>query len=187
MPPPAHNRLESGQPQARSITEGACFLLTWCPESVCTCELLPGCLGCWPRPHLPPGRSFSSLITQPSPPLQSLSLAPHRHAGISLHLSFQGSSPPPPLGPAASRTRPSGLSPPLSPGPSHSPSPSAPSSSFQPEERFYLPSLTQRDFLVGLGGSWSGGGLWGSFTFPMRAVPTPSHLSREEWALTQDS
>lgn len=31
--------------------------------------------------------------------------------------------------------------------PSHFPSPSAPSSSFQPEERFSLPSLTQRDFL----------------------------------------
>ena len=77
MPPPAHNRLESGQPQARSITEGACFLLTWCPESVCTCELLPGCLGCWPRPHLPPGRSFSSLITQPSPPLH-LGSPPHQ-------------------------------------------------------------------------------------------------------------
>ena len=29
----------------------------------------------------------------------------------------------------------------------------------------------------GLWGHWAGGGVWGSFTFPMWAVPTPGHLS----------
>lgn len=91
-----------------------------------------------PSPLLPSSPSSWPLTAMLEFPHTSASrAAPHPH----------------PWDPAASRAQPSGLSPPLSPGPSHSPSPSAPSSSFQPEERFCFPSLTQRDFPVGLRGS----------------------------------
>lgn len=177
LPLPAHNRHQSGQPQALSIMEGAC--LCYLVSRVCV-HLPSSSLAAWaaglahtshqeeafpassPSPLLPSSPSPWPLTAMLEFPRTSASrAAPHPHLWE----------------PAASRAQPSGLSPPLSPGPSHSPSPSAPSSSFQPEEKFCFPSLTQRDFPVGLRGSWGGRGVWGSFTFPMRAVPTPGHLS----------
>lgn len=152
---------------------GSLLLLTWCPESACTFELLPGCLGRWP-----PNTSHQEEASPASSPSPFLPPSPSPWPLTTMlefsHTSASRAAPHPhPWGPAASRAWLSGLSPLLSPGPSHFPSPSAPSSSFQPEERFYLPSLTQRDFLVGLGSSWwgVGGGALGQLYIPHTNSP----------------
>lgn len=112
---------------------GSLFLLTWCPGSACTCPAPP---------------SLPGPLASPTPSTRKKLLQPHRPAVSSPLVPLPGPSPPcwsfpaprlpglphpHPWEPAASRAQPSSLSPPLSPGPSHSPSPRAPSSSFQPK------------------------------------------------------
>ena len=104
---------------------------------------------------------FPASSLQPSPPRQPLPLAPHHHARVSCPSTSRAAPHPhssqPASQPAAYRAPPSRLSPPLSPGASHSRSPSAPSSSFQQGERFLLPPLTKMDsplLVAGTGGSF---------------------------------
>lgn len=130
---------------------GRLHLLTWCPISASLFPAhlptsLPGYLGSWPCPQLPPkGGGLSSL---PAPALSSPS-APF------ITLEFPAAPHPQPRQPAAFWAPPCRLSPPQSSGP-----PTPPGAGLQAlassRERDLLPPLTKRDsplFVAGAGGS----------------------------------